>query len=148
MSLFTSPRRRAVALVFVASAALAAAALAGASTAAKPGPVKANPPVAKLVAQSKKESGLIVYGNAPSANWKVLTDAFTKKYPWIKVTSYDLDNNVIFSKYASEAAQGSRTADLLVSSAPNLWVYARRQRFIVDFTPGGLDKYPTFVKQY
>jgi iron(III) transport system substrate-binding protein len=147
---FTSRRRRGAAVVSIFSAALVAAALAAAGTvrtAAKP-PVKANPPVAKLITQSKKESGLIVYGNAPSANWKVLTDAFTKKYPWIKVTSYDLDNNVIFSKYASEAAQGSRTADLLVSSAPNLWVYARRQRFIVDFTPGGLDKYPSFVKQY
>ena len=27
-------------------------------------------------------------------------------YPWIKVTAYDLDDNTIFSKYASEAAQG------------------------------------------
>jgi iron(III) transport system substrate-binding protein len=151
LSAFTSRRRRAAALVSVISAALVAAALAGGSaarTGTTPKPLKANPPVAKLVAQSKRESGLIVYGNAPSANWKVLTEAFTKKYPWIKVTSYDLDNNVIFSKYASEAAQGSRTADLLVSSAPNLWVYARRQRYLVDFTPGGLDKFPTFVKQY
>jgi len=144
---FSSRKGRVVALGLVLVTALASAALAGAGTPAQT-PIKANPPVAKLVAQSRGESGLVVYGNAPAANWKVVTDAFTAKYPWIKVTSYDLDNNVIFSKYASEAAQGSRTADLLVSSAPNLWVYARRQGYVQDFVPGGIDKYPSFVKQY
>jgi iron(III) transport system substrate-binding protein len=144
----TSRRRRAIALVSTSFLALGAAALAAAAARGPTAAHPANPPVAKLVAQSKRESGLIVYGNAPAANFKVVTDAFRKKYPWINVTSYDLDNNVIFSKYASEAAQGSRTADLLVSSAPNLWVYARRQRYVVDFTPGGLEKFPAFVKQY
>jgi iron(III) transport system substrate-binding protein len=146
VSVFTSRRRRGVALVSVVTTALVATALAAASILSES--AAPNPPVAKLVAQSKRESGLVVYGNAPSANWKVVTDAFRKKYPWINVTSYDLDNNVIFSKYASEAAQGSRTADLLVSSAPNLWIYAREQRYVQDFVPGGLDKYPKFVKQY
>jgi iron(III) transport system substrate-binding protein len=146
VSLFTSRRRRAVALVSVVSTALVGAALAGASTLGRT--AAPNPPVKKLIAQSKRESGLVVYGNAPAANFKVVTDAFKKKYPWINVTSYDLDNNVIFSKYASEAAQGSRTADLLVSSAPNLWVYARRQGYVQDFVPGGLDQFPAFVKQY
>jgi iron(III) transport system substrate-binding protein len=147
LSAFASRSRRVVALGLVLVTALTGAALAGAGTSA-PSQVKPNPPLAKLVAQSRGESGLVVYGNAPAANWKVVTDAFTAKYPWIKMTSYDLDNNVIFSKYASEAAQGSRTADLLVSSAPNLWVYARRQGYLQDFVPGGLDKFPTFVKQY
>lgn len=139
-------RRRIAAVAAVAATALVAAALAGAAT--QRDTAAPNPPIAKLIAQSKRESGLVVYGNAPAANWKVVTDAFRKKYPWINVTSYDLDNNVIFSKYASEAAQGSRTADLLVSSAPNLWVYARRQGYLQDFVPGGLDHYPKFVKQY
>jgi iron(III) transport system substrate-binding protein len=146
VSVFTSRRRRGAALVSVVTTALVGTALAAASTVGES--AAPNPPVAKLVAQSKRESGLIVYGNAPSANWKVVTDAFRKKYPWINVTSYDLDNNVIFSKYASEAAQGSRTADLLVSSAPNLWIYARKQGYLQDFVPGGLDKFPAFVKQY
>jgi iron(III) transport system substrate-binding protein len=146
VSAFTSRRRRGAALVSALVVALAGAALAGAATRGES--ATPNPPLAKLIAQSKRESGLIVYGNAPSANWKVVTDAFRKKYPWINVTSYDLDNNVIFSKYASEAAQRSRTADLLVSSAPNLWIYAREQRYVQDFVPGGLDKYPKYVKQY
>ena len=117
--------------------------LAGLATAAKkPGPL------AGLIAQSKKESGLVFYGNPPAANWKVVTDRFQYYYPWIKTTSYDLDNNTIFSKYAGEAAQKVRTADLLVSSAPNLWVYARRQNYVVDYDPLTMAKYPAFIKQY
>ncbi len=147
-SMFTL--RRAAAAAVVASVAVLAAGTAGAKTAAESsGQAKPKPPTeAQLVAKSKTESGIVVYGNPPAANWKVVTDAFTKKYPWVKVTSYDLDNNVIFSKYAAEAAQGIRSADLLVSSAPNLWVYARRKKHVVDFTPNGISSYPSFVKQY
>jgi iron(III) transport system substrate-binding protein len=106
-------------------------------------------PIAPLVAQSKNESGIVVYGNPPSANFTALVAAFNKQYPWIKVTEYDLDDNTIFSKYASEAAQGVRTADLLIASAPNLWVYASRKAYAnKSFTPLGLDKYPKWTKQF
>jgi iron(III) transport system substrate-binding protein len=127
------------ALVLTAATVVA---VASASAAKKPGPLAA------LIKQSKSEDGLVFYGNPPSANWKVVTDRFHFYYPWIKTTSYDLDNNVIFSKYASESAQGVRTADVLVSSAPNLWVYAVRQKYLADYTPVDVDKYPSFVKQY
>jgi iron(III) transport system substrate-binding protein len=132
----------------VVAAAAFAAGSAGARSDATAPTANKPPSQAQLIAASRKESGLVVYGNPPAANFKVLTDAFRKKYGWIGVTSYDLDNNVIFSKYASEAAQGSRTADLLISSAPNLWVYARRQNYPLDFTPTGIDKFPSFVRQY
>ncbi|HXH89737.1 MAG TPA: extracellular solute-binding protein [Gaiellaceae bacterium] len=111
-------------------------------TAATPGPL------AGLIKQSKKESGLVFYANAPASNLKIVTDRFQYYHPWVKTTSYDLDNNVIFSKYASEAAQGTRTADLLISSAPNLWVYATRKKFLVDYDPLQLSAFPKFAKQY
>jgi iron(III) transport system substrate-binding protein len=133
------------ALALVIAAAVLAAAYGGSGTASaakKPGPLAA------LIKQSKTESGLVFYGNPPSANWKVVTDRFQYYYPWVKATSYDLDNNVIFSKYASESQQGARTADVLVSSAPNLWVYAVRQKYLADYTPSDIAKYPKFVKQY
>jgi iron(III) transport system substrate-binding protein len=124
-------------------AAVLAANVASAQTSAKkPGPLAA------LIKQSKGESGIVVYGNPPSANFNALVDRFHYYYPWIKVTEYDLDDNTIFSKYASEAAQGVRTADMLIASAPNLWVYAARKGYIQDYTPQDLDKYPKFVKQF
>ncbi len=133
---------RRLALPAIALIAAMVAVAAAQARPAKPGPL------AGLIAQSKKESGLVVYGNPPSANFKALVERFNYYYPWIKVTSYDLDDNTIFSKYASEAAQSVRTADVLIASAPNLWVYAARKKYVQDFTPQDLDKFPSFVKQY
>ena len=132
----------ALALVVAVLGVGPAAARVESPAAKKPGPL------ASLITQSKKESGLVFYANAPAANLKVVTDRFQYYYPWVKTTSYDLDNNVIFSKYASEAAQGTRTADLLISSAPNLWVYATRQKYMVDYDPLELKAFPKFTKQY
>src|SRR5215208_181341 len=130
-------------LAAVFSGAAGARPTAGASTAAKkPGPLAA------LIKQSKKEDGLVFYGNPPTANFNALVERFHYYYPWIKVTSYDLDDNTIFSKYASEAAQGVRTADILIASAPNLWVYAARKNYVQSFTPQDLDKYPKWARQY
>ena len=140
----SSSLRRAI---FLLAAILAVAVAAGAATssarsAKKPGPLAA------LIKQSKTESGLIFYGNPPTANFQALVDRFHYYYPWIKVTSYDLDDNTVFSKYASEAGQGVRTADVLIASAPNLWVYANRKGYALDFTPQGIDNFPSFAKQY
>ena len=138
---FKSTVRRAV-LPVVALVVLAITA--SAATAAKHAD-----PNAALIAQSKKESGLVFYGNPPTANFTALADKFKAAYPWITVTSYDLDDNTIFSKYASEAAQGVRTADILIASAPNLWVYASRKGYALKtFTPLGLEKFPKFAKQF
>ena len=133
----------------VAVVALVAGALLAGTAGARTDATTATPgPLAGLIKQSRKESGLVFYANAPAANLKVVTDRFQYYHPWIKTTAYDLDNNDIFSKYASEAAQGTRTADLLISSAPNLWVYAVRQKFLVDYDPLQLSAYPKFAKQY
>jgi iron(III) transport system substrate-binding protein len=136
-------------LALAATAGLLAASSASSrtdATAAKPKPKKHA--LAPLIKQSKTESGLVFYGNPPSANFKALVERFNAVYPWIKVTSYDLEDNTIFSKYASEAQQGVRSADVLIASAPNLWIFAARQNYQMDFTPNGLASYPTFVKQF
>jgi len=142
--------RGALVLALAAAAALLAAGSASSHVknglAAKPKPK--DHPLAPLIAKSKQESGLVFYGNPPSANFKALVARFNDVYPWIKVTSYDLEDNTIFSKYASEAQQGVRSADLLIASAPNLWIYAARQKFAMSFTPNGLASYPKFVKQF
>jgi len=133
---------RRAALPLLALVVLAVVAAASATAAKRPGPLAA------LIAQSKKESGMVIYGNPPTANLQALLDRFHYYYPWIKVTSYDLDDNTVFSKYASEAAQGVRTADVLIASAPNLWVYASRKQYAADYTPRDIGKYPTWAKQY
>ncbi len=135
-------------LPVVAVALVAGALLAGTAGARTDAGTATPGPLAGLITQSKKESGLVFYANAPASNLKVVTDRFQYYHPWIKTTAYDLDNNVIFSKYASEAAQGTRTADLLISSAPNLWVYATRQKYLANYDPIELKAFPKFAKQY
>ncbi len=137
----------------IAAVTIAAAASATALAKSKPKPtpisiVPSGPSVAMLVKASKKEDGLIIYGNPPAALWGPVLAAFNKLYPWIKVTPYDEGDAAAFSKYTAEHASGVRTADLIVASAPNLWVYASRTKLALDFTPFGLSSYPAFAKQY
>ncbi len=142
----TTRARRASAALVVAVVALGVSAIAASSTSSK---AKKKPPTtAQLIKQSKSESGLVVYGNPPGRNWSELAKKFNEKYPWIKVTEYDLEDNTIFSKYGSEAAQETRTADMLIASAPNLWIYAHRKGYAMDFTPTGLSKFPRYVRSF
>jgi iron(III) transport system substrate-binding protein len=131
-----------VAVALVSGSAAAQPLAVGTAAAKKPGPL------ATLIKQSKNEDGIVVYGNPPGAVFQAFVDRFHYYYPWIKVTEYDLDDNVIFSRYASEAAQGVRTADLLIASAPNLWVYAARKGYAANFTPQDIGRFPKWAKQY
>ena len=145
MSSTSNMRRMALAtlaLVTGVAAAVAGSAGSPAQAAKKPNPLAA------LIKQSKKESGLVFYGNPPAANFNVLLTRFKARYPWIKTTPYDLEDNTIFSKYASESSQGARTADVLIASAPNLWVYAARRGYAKAFTPIGIGQYPRFARQF
>jgi iron(III) transport system substrate-binding protein len=134
--------------LMTAVAAVATAGTPKAKPAPKPSITPSGPSVATLAAASKNEDGLIIYGNPPSAQWGPVISAFNQLYPWIKVTPYDEGDATAFSKYAAESASGVRSADLIVASAPNLWVYATRTKVALDFTPYGLAKYPSFAKQY
>jgi iron(III) transport system substrate-binding protein len=152
-----SPRKGFARWLVIASltAAVTVAATASATALAKSKPkptpisiVPSGPAVPTLVKASKKEDGLIIYGNPPAALWGPVLAGFNKLYPWIKVTPYDEGDAAAFSKYTAEHASGVRTADLVVASAPNLWVYASRTKLALDFTPFGLSSFPAFAKQY
>ena len=53
----------------------------------------------------------------------------------------------MFSKYAAQHATGVRTADILIASAPGLWVGAADNGFLQPFTPAGISDYPAFTSQ-
>jgi iron(III) transport system substrate-binding protein len=109
---------------------------------------------AALVAGSKKEHGLLIFSNANlpqgeggGAGIAQVDKAFEAKYPWIHVTATDDADPVVFSKYAAEHATGTRTADILLASAPGLWVGAVRHGYLRQFTPVGISNYPSLVNQ-
>jgi len=87
---------------------------AASSSAASSSPASAS----TLKQQAQREHGLVIYANIPSQYFQPVFAAFNRQYPFVKISLSDLDDNVVFSKYESEAAQGARTADLLIASAP------------------------------
>lgn len=101
-----------------------------------------------LVAAAKNERGVVIYGNPPPQLWSPVVKAFNAKYPFIKVTAYDVDDNVVFSRYAAEHGEKARTADIIVASAPNLWISAVHKHTVIDYTPTEIGQFPSFAKQF
>src|SRR5258707_5954847 len=136
----------------VAASLLAAAAACSSSGSSSPpaaGGATSTAPLstAALVTGSKQEKGLLIYSNALSSQMQEVTKAFQAKYPWIHVSVTDDEDPVVFSKYAAQHAAGVRTADLLIASAPGLWVGAAANGFLQPFTPAGIANYPAFTSQ-
>jgi iron(III) transport system substrate-binding protein len=116
------------------------------SSVASSSPASASP-LKTLKQQAQHEHGLVIYANAPSQYFQPVIAAFTRQYPFIKVSVADLSDNVVFSKYEAEAAQGARTADLLIASAPASWVQAEQNGVSASVTPAGLSAFPSWVNQ-
>lgn len=152
----TASRRRSAGIgVAIAAVTLATACGVGAPTGStgssgSTGAGAPPPGSADLIAASKQENGLIIYGNPPTQLWDPVIKAFNATYPWVKVTPYDVDDNTVFSKYAAEHGLHARTADIIVASAPNLWVTAAHNNTVIDYTPTDVNAahYPSFAKQY
>jgi iron(III) transport system substrate-binding protein len=136
---------------FLGAAVALAVALAGCSTgggSAPPAAAASSPTsITALTQQAQGEHGLVIYANVPAQYFQPVIAAFNKQYPNIKVAETDLDDNTVFSKYEAEAAQGARTADLLVASAPASWVLAVQNGVSAGLTPAGLANFPAWVKQ-
>ncbi len=135
----------------LAVAAAVTAALTGCSTgggSTSPPAASSSPTtIASLTQQARGEHGLVIYGNAPTQYFQPVITAFNKVYPRIKVAETTLADNTVFSKYEAEAAQGARTADLLVASAPASWVQAEQNGVSASVTPTGLSAFPSWVNQ-
>jgi len=145
-----SPKISALAVAVAATAVLASCSTGGGSSSppppVSPSPASA-PPLSTLKQQAQREHGLVIYANAPAQYFQPVIAAFTRQYPFIKVSPADLNDNVVFSKYEAEAAQGARTADLLIASAPASWVQAEQNGVSAGVTPTGLNAFPSWVNQ-
>lgn len=113
------------------TAAAAAVALFGAVPSASAAPAY---PVdyQTLVEQSKSESGILVYSVIASSNWSYTLAGFKKKYPWIKVETLDLSNE-IWDRYYTERATNARTADLIVAFGVDRWLQFLDKGEAVDY---------------
>ena len=129
------------------AAALVGCSTGGSATPAPSGHASFPASTTTLEQQAKKEQGLVIYANAPTQYFQPVVAAFSKVYPFIHVSVTALADNTVFSKYEAEAAQGARTADLLVASAPASWVQAEQNGVAANVTPAGLSAFPSWVSQ-
>ncbi len=127
--------------------ATASACGAGPSPTSSTSPAAAPASIESLTARSKNEKDLVIYGNAPAALFRPLVEAFKSRSPWINVHYTAFSDNVVFSKFQSERAQSARTADLLIASAPALWVQAADNGLTAKVTPQGLSNFPSYPNQ-
>src|SRR5580704_2918080 len=138
---------RASAITLAVALAATACSAGGSSTSTTAQTSTAPVPVATLVATSHGEHGLIIYGNAPAQYFQPVVKAFEQLYPWISVQDNDLSDFQVFSKYESEHAQGSTSADLLIASGIAPWLEAEKLGALEPVTPIGLSNFPAFTNQ-
>ncbi len=101
----------------------------------------------KLVAASKAENGLLVYSVMSAQNWKPVLDTFKAKYPWIKVETLDLSNE-IWSRYYSEKAAGARTADMVISLGVGPWLEFVRKNEVEVYDSPESKQVPSWSKPF
>ncbi len=137
----------ALAAAVALTAAVASCSTGGGSPAASSSASTSPASASTLQQQARHEHGLVIYANIPSGYMQPVISAFNKQYPFIKISAADLNDDVVFSKYETEAAQGARTADMLIASAPTLWYQAEQNGVSAGVTPTGLSAFPSWVNQ-
>lgn len=73
-----------------------------------------------MVEAAKKEGKLQVYSIMSATNWKPVVEGFKKRYG-IEVETVDAGATEVFTRYYAEAGGGARSADLIITSAPDAW---------------------------
>ena len=138
---------------FAARMALSFAALGMLST----GPASAQTPklpdyypsdYAEMVEASKNEGGVLVYSIMAEYNWRPVIEDFNKLYPWIKVSTLDLNSNEVFTRYLAEKSSGARTTDLIVSATVDGWLEFLERGEVLDYQSVEADKVPDWSKPH
>lgn len=96
-------------------------------------PAAAGGDYAAIVEASKKENALLIYSIMGANNWKPVIEGFGKKYSWIKVENVELSSNEVFPRYYSESTSKAKTADMIATSSPDLWMQAIDKGEVVNY---------------
>ena len=70
-----------------------------------------------LLEAAKKEAKVIVYSTTDSKAANPLIKAFETKYPGVVIEFHDMNSTEVYSRYTSEQASGSNSADVVWSSS-------------------------------
>jgi iron(III) transport system substrate-binding protein len=110
--------------------------------------VQASAAPSGAVEASKKEKGLVIYGNVASDNFAPIVEAFRKKYPWITVKTLDLGPAPAFERYLTESSVGHRSADLIAAASPTVWIRFVKRGELEPYEAEGAKDLPDWSKPY
>src|SRR3546814_306566 len=101
-----------------------------------------------MVEASKNECGVLVYSIRAEYNWRPVVEDFNKRYPWIKVSTLDLNSNEVFTRYLAEKSSGARTTDLIVSATVDGWLEFLDKGEVLEYESAESGKVPDWSKPY
>jgi iron(III) transport system substrate-binding protein len=100
------------------------------------------------IEQSKKEKGLVIYGNVAADNFAPIVEAFRKKYPWIEVKTLDLGPAPAFERYLTESSVGHRSADLIAAASPTVWLRFVKRNELEPYVAEGHAQVPEWSRPF
>lgn len=100
----------------------------------------------QLIEASKKENGLLVYSVLAQYNWAPVIADFNKLYPWIKVSTLDLQGEEVFQRYYADRGSGSQTGGILLSTAVETFMDFAKRGNVVPYISPESDKLPAWSK--
>lgn len=75
----------------------------------------------EIVEASREEGQLLIYSNMAQYNWAPVIKGFNELYPWIEVSTLDLESDEVFTRYYAENNSGAATTDLMASATVDGW---------------------------
>jgi len=76
---------------------------------------------AQTIEAARKEGKVLVYSNVAVGNWAPFVALAKQRYPWLAIETTDSGND-LWEKYYAESRTGTRTADLILATAPDRWI--------------------------
>ncbi|MGV2872802.1 ABC transporter substrate-binding protein [Colwellia sp. E150_009] len=102
----------------------------------------------QLMEASEKESDLLIYSNIAEYNWSKILDAFSAKYPWMRVNiqTLDMGPSAVFERYYAERSVNQKTADLIVTGSPDSWLRFVKKDGLLPYQSPLAAEYPQWSK--
>lgn len=101
----------------------------------------------QIIEGSKAETGLRIYSSLSAENWSPVLQAFREHYPWVEVSLVNIKEEDIFERYSQEAANGTTTADIIISPDIAAWQALIAQGEVLTYRSAENSYFPTWARE-
>lgn len=108
--------------------------------------IPTTPTAQDMEARARKEQGVLIYSNLSNANMAPFLAGLKAKYPWLKIEALHLGPAEVFERYYSESSVGRRSADLIITAAPDAWLRFHEKDGVEPFASSESGVLPAWSK--